>query len=509
MHTAKRKENKMKNYQADAVIVGAGPSGMSAALELGAAGCHVIILEKEGKAGGLREGGIGPFGVESFVQQSSCVNLTKEDAFNYFMDFTHWKTDARLVSEYINLSADTIEWLNDMGVKFTGVSAYYVGGKPTQHNIDMSGPKITQVMYEKSKEYPGLDFKFNTAGKHLLKENGSVVGIEAETSKGEPFRVYAKAVIVCSGGFAGDPEMVSRVGYTKNKDLFYTFEMPDLTGDGIKMIWEAGGAKAPMMMDTYIGLPHGYGGPMGTAPALAGLRQYSNLMVNRKGQRFMREDLMKNPSFAGNAVHRQKDGCAIMILDGGLYERYQKQEAAEAKHRPAAPPLKPGEKPQPFERFHGTMEEIMKEAIASGNRDFYIADSIEELAQQADLPVDELKKTLEEYNGLCRNKEDSIFHKDPRYLQPITGPRYYAARFCCDTYGGLGGVKINSRTQVLNENEDPIPGLYAAGNDANTIYGDSYPFYLCGNTSGFAFNSGRMAGRNAAKDIRSGEKNRA
>lgn len=491
----------MKDYTADIAVVGGGPAGLASALEAAEAGASVLVLEKDDHAGGLREGGIGPFAVESFIQKNAFVDLTVEEAFQYLMEFSHWKTDARLVSAFLHLSGDTIDWLADMGVRFTHVSAYYVGGKATQHNIDPGGKKITEVMYERCKAYPKLGFLFQTRGEHLILENGAVRGVTGRALDGQPFEVRARAVIVSSGGFGGDPELVAKQGYTKGKDLFYTFEFLNLTGDGLKMIWEVGGARAPMMMDTYIGLPHGYGGPLGTAPALAGVRQY-NLMVNQNGKRFMREDLMANPSFAGNAVHRQKNGCAFMVLDTTAYQAFLKQDALDAKHRPGPPPLKPGDpprKPEPFERFKGTMEAVMQEAIAAGSRDFFIADSLEELAQQAGFPVADFLETVAEYNRLCEEKYDAVFYKDPKYLRPLVGPRFYAARFCCDTYGGLGGVRINERAEVLTPEETVIPGLYAAGNDANTIYGDSYPFYFCGNTSGFALNSGRIAGKNAAK----------
>ena len=494
----------MKTWNTEAVIVGGGPAGLAAALELASAGVQVLIIEKDEQLGGLRKGGIGPFGVESWVQKNAFVDLTCEQAFNYFMEFTHWKTDARLVSEYIRLSGETIDWLSDMGVAFTGVNAYYVGGKPTQHNIDFSKKMITDVMAERAAKYSNLSVLFGSAAKHLLMEQGRVCGVTGQSKDGEPFTVEAKAVIVSSGGFGGDPELVRQAGYRKGEDLFYTFEFPNLTGDGLKMVWEAGGARASMMMDTYIGLPHGYGGPLGTAPALAGLRQY-NLMVNQSGQRFMREDLMANPSFAGNAVHRQKNGCAIMVLDSGAYHAFLEQDARDAKHRFGPPPPKPGDpprKPEPFERFKGTMEEVMLEAIGEGNRDFFVADSLEELADEAGLPQAPFLETVREYNALCRQKKDWVFYKDPRYLLPLEGPKFYGARFYCDTYGGLGGVRINYKAQVLTEEGAAIPGLYAAGNDANTIYGDSYPFYLCGNTSGFALNSGRMAGKNAAEFLK-------
>lgn len=154
--------------------------------------------------------------------------------------------------------------------------------------------------------------------------------------------------------------------------------------------------------------------------------------------------------------------------------------------------------PEPFDRFTGTMEEILREAIQNGSKDFFIADSLQEFAAQAEIPFQTLKDTLEEYNAMCEAGSDTVFYKEPKYLRKITGPRFYGARFFCDTYGGLGGVQIDHKMRVLNEEDNPIPGLYAAGNDANTIFGESYPFYMAGNTSGFALNTGRMAGIAAA-----------
>lgn len=491
----------MEKIICDVAIIGAGPAGLAAAVETASRGLSVAVFEKSGKAGGLRDGGIGPFAVESFVQERSFVNLTKEDAFNYMMEFTHWTTDACLVSEYINISASTIDWLSDFGMEFQSVSAYYKGGMPTQHNFDHKRNNITETLYEKAIEL-GASFLFETTALHIVKEDGRVTGLSVADKSGSPIEVRSKAVVVACGGFGGNDEMVATQGYTKNKDLFYTFEMPDASGDGLRMVWEAGGARAPMMMDVYIGLARGYGGPLGTAPALAALRQPKNLMVNQKGRRFVREDLSGNPGYMGNAVHRQINGCAVMLLDEGIYREFQESESK----RPSMPPMEPGDsnrKPEPFERFNGRdMDDILEEAIASGNKDFFIADSLAEFAEQAGIPLEALIETVSEYNQICSNKEDTVFHKNPRYLKPLNGPRYYGARFYCDTYGGLGGIRINHKAEVLDMNEDPVPGLYAAGNDVNTIYGGSYPFYLCGNTSSFALNTGRIAGKSICNALK-------
>ena len=492
--------NKMKY---DVAIIGAGPAGLAAAVEASEQGLSVAVFDKRNKTGGLRNGGIGPFAVESSLQERSFVDLTKEQAFNYMMEFTHWTTNARLVSEYINLSADTIDWLEHMGIRFESVSAYYKGGKQTQHNFNHRGKNIAEVLTAHATAC-GTVFHLGTTVQALTVQNGAVVGLQGIDQSGNAFAVEARAVVVATGGFSGNPEMVHDVGYTIDKDIMYTFDMSETCGDGLNMIWAVGGKKAPMMMDTYVGLTKGYGGPLGTAPALACLRQPVNLMINQKGQRFIREDLCSNPGYTGNAVHAQYQGCAISLLDEKMYQDY----LGEQRLHPSGPlmeeadPNQPPRVPEPFERFNGIpMDTIITQARAEGCVDFFLADSLEEFAAQANVPLEALKETLEEYNAMCENREDPIFHKAPKYLKPIQGPKYYGARFFCDTYGGLGGVKINHKAQVLNAQEDPIPGLYCAGNDANTIYGNSYPFYLCGNTSSFALNTGRLAGKAICKEL--------
>lgn len=494
----------MNKIKCDVAVIGAGPAGLAAAVESSGMGLSVAVFDKRKKTGGLRNGGIGPFAVESNLQERSFVDLSKEQAFNYMMEFTHWTTNARLVSEYINLSAETIEWLEQMGLKFESVSAYYKGGKQTQHNFNHKGRNIAEVLTAQAIAH-GTIFHLGTTAQSLTVKDGTVVGFTGMDEVGESFSVEAKAVVVATGGFSGNPEMVQAVGYTMDKDIMYTFDMSETCGDGLNMIWAVGGQKAPMMMDTYVGLSKGYGGPLGTAPALACLRQPVNLMVNQKGQRFMREDLCSNPGYTGNAVHSQYQGCAISMLDEAMYQQYLE---AERLH-PSGPPMdestdpnQPPREPEPFERFDGIpMDQIIAQARREGCVDFFMADTLEEFAIQANLPLKELKETIAEYNTLCENREDPIFHKAAKYLKPIYGPQYYGARFFCDTYGGLGGVKINHKAQVLDAQDDPIPGLYCAGNDANTIYGNSYPFYLCGNTSSFALNTGRLAGKAICKQL--------
>lgn len=149
----------------------------------------------------------------------------------------------------------------------------------------------------------------------------------------------------------------------------------------------------------------------------------------------------------------------------------------------------------------GDTRKTVQELSDSNSGNFFVADSIQELAEKAGIDSAVLEATVEEYNKFCEDGYDSMFFKDPASLKPIKTPKLYAAKFFCDTYGGLGGIAINDKAQVIDSEFDPIPGLFACGNDANSIFGGTYPFYLCGNTSGFAYNTGRLAAQTASADI--------
>lgn len=114
-----------------------------------------------------------------------------------------------------------------------------------------------------------------------------------------------------------------------------------------------------------------------------------------------------------------------------------------------------------------------------------------------------LKRTVEEYNRFCDKKHDDLFAKDPKYLNPLKGPKFYAVKAHTIFLGTMGGIKINHNTEVIDKKENVIPGLYAAGFDAGGMYGDSYHIQVAsGSSVGFAFNSGRIAGKSVLKHIK-------
>jgi NADPH-dependent glutamate synthase beta subunit-like oxidoreductase len=128
-----------------------------------------------------------------------------------------------------------------------------------------------------------------------------------------------------------------------------------------------------------------------------------------------------------------------------------------------------------------------------------IADNWQEIAGWMGADAGVLEATVEEYNQACEHGRDGLFAKDPMYMVPLRTPPYYAIKSNSDYLDTIGGIKVNERLEVLNRQDQPIKGLYAAGVIAGGWQHDTYCVVLSGAASGFAINSGRMAAENAIK----------
>jgi fumarate reductase flavoprotein subunit len=397
------------------------------------------------------------------------------------------------VKAYIDKSASTIDWLEKMGVEFVEPAAYFPGANFTWHLVKPSGggrpgPTASATMMkcltERAQEL-GVQIHLQTAAKKILKEGGRIVGVVAEDKSGEEIQAKAKAVIIATGGFGDNLEWIKKyTGYEWGKDLF-SFRIPGLVGDGIRMAWEVGAAESEMNME----LAGGMSREAEQFVALTAVFRQPNLMVNLLGERFMNEEIIGNTAFTANAIARQKNRCAFMILDEAA-KKYYEENGLDTMT--VVYPI------TEVENFDAEL----KQALDQGNKDIFVADSLEELASKTGINPDSLRKTVDEYNKFCETR-DELFNKSYKYLKPVKQPKLYAARLFPGAYGSLGGIKINYKTEVLTKDYEVIPGLYAAGTDACSIYGDTYVFVLPGNTMGFALNSGRMAGENAVEYIKS------
>jgi fumarate reductase flavoprotein subunit len=486
----------MKQLEADVVVIAGGTAGLAAAIAAAEGGARVIIFEKASTTGGAGNMAFGPFAVESRLQRLKQIALTREEAFKIHMDYTHWRVDARLVKAYIDKSASTIEWLEKMGVEFFDVSCHNPGFPFTWHIIKGVaggteqpglGATMVKVMTDRAKELGGKLF-LRTTAQRILKEGGRIVGVMAEDDSGEEIQAKAKAAIVATGGFGDNPAMIKKyTGFECGRDLFST-RIPGLVGDGIRMAWEVGAGATEMIMHlTPLRVPE-----LDDFSLESFSFRQPNLIVNLSGERFMNEETMGNPTFVANAVSRQMNGCGFIIFDEATRRHYEEKGLD-------IPPDGVATIANIDIKDTGLMQALDKDS-----ENIFVANSMEELATKTGINLDALLKTIDEYNKACETGRDELFHKKPKYLRPIKQPKFYAGRLFPGSIGSLGGIKINYKMEALTKDHTVIPGLYAAGTDANALYGDSYAFILPGNTLGFALNSGRIAGENAAKYVKSG-----
>jgi fumarate reductase flavoprotein subunit len=473
-----------KVLDVDVAVVGGGCAGMAAAATAADAGMKVAVFEKQSS---LAEGGNGPFAVESRLQRERRIDFTVKEAFEYYMKHTHYRADAKLVKAYLEKSGSTIAWFERLGINFIDVMAYYPGAQFVWHYKDPDSPKFTEALAESARAR-GTVIHTQTPARELIRKHGQVVGLIAEDSAGKTLRVSAKAVVLGTGGFGENTAMVE----TYTKFAGYPFlpasERPVMTGDGVNMAWEAGAGQSEMWMDAYRGLPAPYSGPGGTAYELGTFRQ-PILMVNLQGERFVNEEVVYNGAFAGNAVDAQKGRCAFGIFDEDTNRYYEENEWDWVLGQ------------IPYKRSEN-VGAVIEKARGEGYDHLFMTDSIEALCAQTGIDPEGLKKTLDTYNRACDRGRDDQFYKSDKYLKPVRKPKFYAGRFYLSMYGGLGGVKINHRTEALTKDFDVIPGLYCAGNDTNSICAGTYVFYLSGHTSGFAYNTGRIAGESATEYVK-------
>jgi len=475
----------MKEYTADVGVIAAGPSGLAAAVQAAELGASVIMLEKAATVGGAANMGMGPLGIGTRYQREQMIDISVEKAFNMFMDYTHYNVDARLIKRYFSQSGETIEWLEGMGVEFEGAFRYFPQSEATWHIVKTDqgiGPRaasfMNRALYNRALEL-GVTVLFESPAKKILKENGKVVGISATDQNGNNIKINCNAAIICTGGAGANKEMIKEhTGMEYGKDLF-SFAIPGLVGDGLKMAWEAGADKTQMRIEMAADL----GGGEETSGGVKNIMKQPNLLVNKFGKRIMNEDFMQNTTYLSNVADHQLDKVCFSIVDSSIVKHYIKNGVDVTSLVTPNPDVS--------DFYEGIR--IIRE---NGSKNFIVADTIEDLAKQAGIDSERLAETIDDYNFFCDSRDEE-FYKDPKYLRHIYKAPFYAAAIYPGGYGTVGGIRINENCEVCGTDYRPISGLYCAGADSCNIYDDSYMFLLPGNSMGYAVNTGRIAGMSA------------
>ena len=484
---AKKSPAKVRQWdnKADVVIVGGGGAGLTAGIEARERGASVIVLEKE-KHNRMANSArcVGIFAVESSLQKEENIHYTRDDAFNQAVTYAHWQNNAPLVREIIDKSASTIDWLLRHGVQFQGVSAGWPGCPQTWHMLtgDPLHPQLLPVLTKAAEEIGVKMISSAPVTGLMAGPKRRIIGVEAVAS-GQPIRIGAKSgVILASGGFGSNKEMLKK--YTKWNKRFKNMGCPSNTGDGIRMA-EAVGANLESMDILMMSQVKK------TAPGELWVpSMQAFLFINKDGERVADESMQRVWPEMGNVILRQKDQTIIVIFD------------EDSKNALVNTGAKVG--------FHGVFwwegkkATSLNEDIKRGLKRGLIkqAKTIKALAAAIDVDSTTLENTVAQYNRSCDRKHDNTFLKDPKYLEPVRKPPFYA--MICNRpeyYVTMGGASINAKCQVLDSKNNVIPGLYAAGNDAGGMWAGGYNLYMCGGASGFALNSGRIAGENAFSEV--------
>ena len=484
-----RGTEKTKNLEANIVILGSGGGGLAAAVaaaEEGATG--IIVLEKLRHLGGNSARARGLFACESPVQKREMIDCSADDCFKIAMKWAHWsRVDPLIVRAYLNKSGDTIQWLEGKGLEFQLVKLY-PNQVPVWHVPKGFGGRLIKVL-SKNCEDKGVKLFLRTHVKKILRgAKGSITGVLAANEEGDEFEIKARSVVIATGGFAGNKEMMRKYcpDYYDSMRLVGAHH----TGDGMLMAAEAGAAIAGSV-------PLLKGGPepdmnWANVGYLRGIvREPYVVWVNKRGKRFIdeTEGFMSFESI--NAALLQPDKVTYTLFDDQI--RHDMEEEGLIVDWPRSKHEFIGKRGLP-----GLKEELQQKVNETKGNLLKISDSWDEIARWIGANPGTLKTTIDEYNSFCDRGHDEVFVKDRRYLLPLRRAPYYAVKCCTGFHDTLGGIKVNENMEVKDTEDNIIPGLYAAGVLTDGFVSDTYCNALAGSAVGFAVNSGRIAGENAA-----------
>ena len=448
-------------YDVEVVVVGAGAAGLSAALAAQEMNANVLVLEKGGITGGstVRSGGK-ILAAGTPWQEKQGYTDSAEMMYEYLMSFDRDDImNEELVMTFSKGSAENLQWLEDRGVQVQDVEYIHSALTPWRVHNTMGGGGQTsghggQITAPLTNRYEGNGGKivYNCRATELItNEAGTVVGVKAVMTDGTPVTVNAKSVILATGGYAKNEEMLDKYEDFLPNNLYGT--VPNTcVGDGLVMATAIGAKNfdAPGLQLVYV-----------SYDCYCGINEESGLIVSEDGLRVVDEYTYQSHVATALADAKSTCGYYIVAKKGGY--------AVE---------------PYPMIQWGVTMEHVPHAA------------TIGELAEKIGVDKAALEATVARYNELCAKGVDEDFGKPAQYMIPVEGDEYYAFRMTPGTSVTFGGLEIDVNARVLDTNNQPIPGLYAAGEVAFTgLFDAEYP--CCGMAIGSAVYYGRVAADSA------------
>ena len=490
-------------YDTELLIIGCGLSGITCALSASELGTEVLMCERTEVFGGNGLWANGGFFVETEQQKAAGVNYTVKEAFEKAEYFANYLNDPILMRMVLGESAETVRWSDTYGAGFYLLPYQKVIAHDNEplcyHCWDGQDPIGHFRAALDARE--NVRIAFGTIIDDLkTNEDGTVIGAIGHNRAGQQVEVNAKAVYIGTGGYIADREMIkAAVGERVAKIVIA--DSPEVSdGSGIRMAWKAGAGKCGEKLLGTHGGRTGLGMGKDGLPGCDILMNLPILWVNRAGRRFMNEETIYESLFYSNMLLSQ-GGYAYIIFDSASIEQWKKAIIPMKMHF--------------WDRFgtnlEGTGMGYYCPAVTTFDQDFPVAeagnmgfkaDSIAELAEKMGVPVDALCRTVDNYNSYVAAKEDPEFFKPAESLvYSVTEGPFYALRCNLQAQGTTGGIRVNDRLEVCDDDLRPIRGLYSGGSDAGGLFSGSYTV-LAGMGVSWAMTSGRIAGKSISEYVK-------
>ena len=488
--------------EADVVVVGAGGAGMTAAITAAGEGKSVVILESQSMVGGNSVRATGGMNAGKTVYQdenefgeSAGVEKTLKTAAEKYADnetitalaktvSEQWAAyqanptgyfdsvelmeldtmiggkginDPELVETLCANSADAIDWLDEHGITLHNVSSF--GGasvKRIHRPVNAEGKTVSVGSYmipllQENCEKAGVKMMLDTTATEILTDaNGAAVGVKATGASGETVTVNAKAVVLTTGGFGANLDMV--VKYKPELKGFMTTNAPGIQGQGIEMAQAIGAATVDMDQIQI----HPTVEANTAALITEGLRGDGAVLINAEGKRFI--DEVGTRDVVSAAEIAQTGSYSWLVVD---------QAMADASS-------------------------VIQGYIKKGYT--VTGSTYEELGKAMGVDAAAFAETMEKWNGYVEAKNDPDFGRTS-FANPLNTAPYYAVKVTAGVHHTMGGLKINANTEVLNEKGEVIPGLFAAGEVTGGVHGANR---LGGNAVADFTVFGRIAGAAAS-----------
>ncbi|MGX7198114.1 flavocytochrome c [Enterococcus olivae] len=441
----------------DVIIVGGGGAGMAAAIQAKDSGAEPVILEKMPIAGGnTLKSSAGMNASQTKFQEAEGIEDSNDKFFDETLAGGGEANDQDLLRYFVDHSAEAIDWLDSMGITLDNLTT--TGGMSERRtHRPTDGSAVGEYLVDgllrnvHEKEIPLF---VNAEVVKINETDGAVNGVEV-TIEGEIKTISADAVIVTTGGFGANMEMV--VENNPDLDGYVTTNQEGSTGDGIKMIEEIDGQTVDLDQIQI----HPTVDQTKSLLITEAVRGEGAILVNQAGERFFNE--METRDKVSQAIIALPEQSAYLVFDSGVKDRVTAIDFYESQGLTVS------------------------------------ADTIEELAEEINVPEEALKTTLDTWNAAVDTQEDTVFGRETAMDNDLSSGPFYAIAIAPGIHHTMGGVKINTNAEVINTDDAVIPGLYAAGEVTGGLHGSNR---IGGNAVADIIIFGRQAGTQAAESVK-------